>query len=101
MGYMFSYIDLLCALFFPIGLIKTKSELLVSWHWQWTLAEVEISVDAYLFVVSQGWPVTLRIEEWVFSGCTVLPDSKESKFGSSDKEYFSSAGEITKAVLVQ
>ena len=36
----------------------------------------------------------------MFSGCTVLPDSKETKLGSSDKQASQSAGKNTKAVLV-
>ena len=37
-----------------------------------------ISVDDY--------PLTLRIQKWVFSGCTVLPDSNETELRSSDQE---------------
>ena len=36
----------------------------------------------------------------MFSGCTVLPDSKETKLGSSDQEASPSAGKITRIVLV-
>ena len=35
----------------------------------------------------------------VFSVCTVLLDSKEVKFGSSDQDASPSAGKITKVVL--
>ena len=45
-----------------------------------------ISVDAYPFVV--------------FSGCTVLPDSKETEFGSSNQEVSPSAGKNTELVSV-
>ena len=36
----------------------------------------------------------------MFSGCTVPPDSKETKPGSSNQEAFSSAGKNTGIVLV-
>ena len=43
-----------------------------------------ISADAYPFWLSQTLPVTLKIQEWVFSGCTVPPNSKETELRSSD-----------------
>ena len=36
----------------------------------------------------------------MFSGCTVLPDSKETETGSSDQEASPSAGKNTRIVLV-
>ena len=36
----------------------------------------------------------------MFSGCTVPPDSKETKLGSSDQEAYPSAGKNTRVVLV-
>ena len=36
----------------------------------------------------------------MFSGCTVLPDSKETKIGSIDQEVFPSAGKNNGVVLV-
>ena len=36
----------------------------------------------------------------MFSGCTVLPDSKETKVGSSEQEASPSAGKNTRIVLV-
>ena len=42
----------------------------------------------------------MRIQEKVFSGCTVPPDSKETKLGSSDQEASPSAGKNTGVVLV-
>ena len=36
----------------------------------------------------------------MFSGCTVLPDSKETKFGSQDQEASPSAGKNAGIVLV-
>ena len=48
-----------------------------------------------LFWLSQTRHVTLRIQEYMFSGCIVLPDSKETELGSSDQEASPSAGKIT------
>ena len=59
-----------------------------------------ISVDAYLFLLFMTWPITLRIRELVFSGCTVPPDSKDTELGSSDQEASPSAGKNTRVVLV-
>ena len=42
----------------------------------------------------------MRILEYLFSGCTVLPDSKETKVGSSDQEASPSADKNTGVVLV-
>ena len=42
----------------------------------------------------------MRIQEQVFSGCTVLPDSKKTKLGSSKQEASPSAGKNTGVVLV-
>ena len=36
----------------------------------------------------------------MFSGCTVLPDSKETELGSSDQEASRSAGKNIRIVLV-
>ena len=36
----------------------------------------------------------------MFSGCTVLPDSKETRLGSSDQETSPSVGKNTGVVLV-
>ena len=36
----------------------------------------------------------------MFSGCNVLPDSKETELGSSDQEASLSAGKNTRIVLV-
>ena len=52
-----------------------------------------------LFWISQTWPVTLRIQELVFSGCIVPPVSKETKFGNSDQEASPSAGKNTEIIL--
>ena len=53
-----------------------------------------------LFWLSQTWPVTLRIQEKVFSGRTVLPDSKETELEGSDQEASPSASKKTKVVSV-
>ena len=42
----------------------------------------------------------LRIQEQVFSGCTVPPDSKETKFESSGQDAFQLASKNTRIVLV-
>ena len=52
------------------------------------------------FWLSQAWPVTLRIQEQVFSDCTVSPDSKETKLRSSNQGGSISAGKNTGVVLV-
>ena len=44
-----------------------------------------IRVDIFSFsAFSAFFPVALSIQKLVFSGCTVLPDSKEIKLRSSD-----------------
>ena len=53
-----------------------------------------------LFWISQTSTVTLRIQEQLFSGCTVPPDRKVSELGSSDHEVSPSAGKNTGVVLV-
>ena len=59
-----------------------------------------ISVDAYSFLAFSDLTVTLRIQEKVFSGCTVPPDSKETELGSNDQEASLSAGKNTRVVVV-
>ena len=87
---------------FTIGLVKTESGFIAETGLgRWTLVVAVISVAAYpFFWLSQTWPVTLRILEWVFSSCTVPPDSKETKIGSSDQEASPSAVKNTGVVLV-
>ena len=55
-----------------------------------------ISVDAYPFLDFSD----LTCHRNTFSGCTVLPDSKETKLGSSNQEASPSAGKNTGLVLV-
>ena len=89
---------------FPIGLVKTESSFTVrsveTGLGRWTLVVAVGSVDAYPFWLFQTWPVTLRIQEQVFSGCTVPSDSKETELGSSDQEASPSAGKNIGVVLV-
>ena len=53
-----------------------------------------------IFWLSQTWQVTLRIQEYVFSGSIKPPDSKETKTGSSNQETSPSASKNTRVVLV-
>ena len=54
-----------------------------------------ISVDTYLTCYLEDTGI------YIFSGCNVPPDSKETKLGSSNQEAFLSAGKNTRLVLVQ
>ena len=66
---MFYYIDQSCTPSFPIGLVKTESEFIVrsveTDLGRWTLATAVINVNAYPIWLSQAWPVTFRIQEYV------------------------------------
>ena len=99
---MFYYIDRLCTPSFPIVFVKTKSDFIVGSVeirlGNWTLVVTVLVL--ILFWLSQTWPVNLRIQEWVFSGCTVPPDSKETELGNSGQEASPSAGKNTGIVLV-
>ena len=61
------YIDQLHTPSFPIRLVKTESGFIVrsveTGLVRWALVVAVISVDAYLFWLSQTWPVALRILE--------------------------------------
>ena len=60
-----------------------------------------ITVNAYsLIFVSQTCLVTLRIQELVSSGSTVLSDSTEMELGSNNKEATPSAGKKIRVILV-
>ena len=59
-----------------------------------------ISVDAYPFVAFSDLTCHLEEKGYMFSGRTVLPDSKETKFGSSIQEVSPSAGKNTELVSV-
>ena len=58
-----------------------------------------IRVDAYTFLAFSDLTFH-RMQEYVFSGCTVPPDNKKNKLGSSDQEASPSAGKNTEVVLV-
>ena len=98
------YIDQLCTPSFPIGLVKTDSGFIVrsveTGLGRWMLLVAVISVMLILFWLSQTWPVTLRIQEQVFSASTVPPDNKQIELGSSGQEASPSAGKNTGVVLV-
>ena len=53
-----------------------------------------------LFWLFQTWPINLTIQEQVFSGWTVPPDSNETEFISSDQEASPSAVKNNRVVLV-
>ena len=101
---MFYYIDQPCTQSVLIGLVKTESDFIVRLVeislGRWTLVLAVISADAYPFLASQTWPFTLRMQELVFSGGFVPPDSEETELGSSNQEAFSSAGKNSRVVLV-
>ena len=59
-----------------------------------------ISLDGYPVLVFSGLTCLLGDTGIGFSGCTVLPDSKETKLGSSDQEASPSVGKETGVVSV-
>ena len=59
-----------------------------------------ITVDAYPFLAFSDLNCHLRDTRIGISGCTVLPDSKETELGSSNQEASPSAGKNTGVVLV-
>ena len=59
-----------------------------------------ISVDTYLVLAFSYLTCHLEDTEKVFCGCTVLPDSKEIKLGSTNQEASPSAGKSTGIFLV-
>ena len=97
------YMDQPCTPFFPFGLVKTGSDLIVksveTGSGRQMLVAAVLSVDAYPFSAFQTWPVTLKIQKQMFSGCTVPSDSKDTKLGSSSQEAFPSAGKNSGVVL--
>ena len=101
---MFYYIDQLCTLSFLIGLVKTESDFIArsveTGLWRCMLVLTRLVMILILFWLSQTWPVIWRIWEYVFSGCTVLPDRKETKFGNSNQDASPSADKNTSVVLV-
>ena len=59
-----------------------------------------ISDDAYPLLAFSNLTCYLEDTGYVFSGCTVLPDSKETELGSSDQEASPSAAKNNGVVLV-
>ena len=57
------------------------------------------SVDAYSFLAFSGLTYHLEDTGVGFFGCNVLPDSKETKLGSSNQEASPIAGKYTEIVL--
>ena len=99
---MFYFIDQIRTPFFPIGLVKSESNFIVTLvetglgGWMLVVAVISVILSWH----SKTWPVTLRIQEQKFSGCTLLHNSQETEFGSSDQEASPSAGKNTGVVLV-
>ena len=81
---MFYYIDQPRTPSFPIRLVKTEPDVVVKsvdiGLRRWTLVIAVISVDAYPFLAFSDLNYHLK----VFSGCTELPDGKETELESSD-----------------
>ena len=69
---------------FMLGWLKLNLILLC--HLRWMMNEcwwyLWLFIDAYHFWLSQTEPVTYMIQELVFSGCTVMPNSNRTKLGS-------------------
>ena len=89
---------------FPNGLVETESGFII-WSVETglgrlTLVVTVISVDTYLFLAFSTWHVTLRIQELVFSGCTVPSDSKETEIESSNLEASPSPHKNTRVIIV-
>ena len=101
---MFYFIDQLCTLPFPVGLIKVESDFTVrsvkTTLVGSTLVGAVISVDAYLFLAFSELTYYLVGTGIVFLGCTVLADSKQTELGSSDQEASPSAGKKIGVFLV-
>ena len=53
-----------------------------------------------LFWLSQTWLVAFRIQKWVLSSCTLMPDSKQTKLGGSNQEVSPSADKSTRVILL-
>ena len=98
------YINQLCTPSFPTGLVKTESGFIVTSVetvlGRRTPVVAVISIDAYPFLAF--WDLSCHIEDtWIgVSGCTVLPDSKETELASSNQEALPSAGNNTRVVLM-
>ena len=87
---------------FPLGLVIESDVIIRSVETGFgrlRLVEAVISVDAYLFWLCETWPITLRMQK-LFSGCTVLPDSKVTNLESSNQEASPSRVKNTGVVVV-
>ena len=94
---MFNYINQCCIPSFPIGLAITWSDFVVRSDeislGRWTLVVAVISsADAYTFLAFSDLTYHLETEGYMFSRCTVLPDSKETELESSNQEASPSTG---------
>ena len=76
---------------FPVGLLKTESELLdelrltygdLKWWYPWLMLMI------IFFLLSQTWPVTLRKQEKVFSGFTCHLIVRRLNLGVATKKLF-------------
>ena len=93
------YIDQLCTLSFPTGLVKTESGVTVSFRLkEMTLVVPVISVDAYPFLAFSNLTCHLEDTGMVFSGC-LTSDSKKTKLRSSNQKASPSAGKNTGVLL--
>ena len=100
------YINQLLTSSFTIGFVKIESGFIVRsvetglQRWGLVVAVIIVELMLILFWLSQTWPVSFRIQELVFFGYTVLPDSKEIELESNNQEGSPSAGKNSRVVLV-
>ena len=88
---------------FSYWLVKTESSFtVISVKTDLERRSLVINADLYPFLVFSGLNCPLEDMGIGFSGCTVLPDSKETKNleATSDQEASSSTGKKTEVVLV-
>ena len=100
---MFSYINQPHTPSFPLGLVNESDVIIRSVETglgRLRLVEAVICLDAYLFFLA-FWDLTYHLEDAeVFSGCTMLPDSKVINLESSNQEVSQSAVKNTGVVVV-
>ena len=89
---------------FLLHLVKTKSDFIVrsveTALGKWMLVIAAISVDAYLLLAFSNLTCHLEEQKYVFYGCPVLPDIKETWIRSSNQEASLWAGKNARIVLV-
>ena len=89
---------------FLIGLFKTESGVIVrsfeTGLGRWTQVAAMVSIDAYPFLAFSNLTSLFENTWIVFSGCTVLPDSKVTELGSSQQEAPPSTDKNTRVGLV-